>query len=82
MKSIILLSAAVIVSAQAPRPPIGPGEVARPCYNISDIKPLANLLEQFEPNRTNFPCDMGKPIKLGTIPQGCAKFEVLVGSCH
>jgi hypothetical protein len=49
------------------------------CQKLKDIKPIADPLVPFSPNKATFPCDMGSPVPLGKIPTGCGQFEVIVG---
>jgi len=60
-------------------PTVGPdGKPLPKCQKTSDIKPMADPLQQFKGKTANFPCDMGAPIPFGPVPKGCAKFEVIV----
>jgi len=82
MKSTILLTTVALVAAapQFPPPSAWPKMPLNlpNCKKTTDIKPLANLLEQYKPGDAQFPCDMGAPIPFGPAPKGCSKYEVLV----
>jgi hypothetical protein len=37
---------------------------------------------QFNPDNVKWPCDFGnKPIPMGPAPEGCSKYEVIIGQC-
>jgi len=80
MKYTLVLSLAVAAVVAMPQSPVTEpkGEALPKCQKTTDIKPLADPLQQFKPKSANFPCDMGSPIPFGPVPKGCAKFEVIV----
>lgn len=53
-------------------------EVTAQCQKVSEIKIPEDPLKQLAPGKATFPCDFGAPVKLGNIPTGCAKHEIIV----
>jgi len=50
------------------------------CQNTTspELKQTRDPFVQFTPGKATFPCDMGAPIPFGSVPTGCAAYEIIV----
>jgi hypothetical protein len=72
MKYSILLAAVTASAVEAQK---------AQCQNTTspELRQARDPFIQFAPGKATFPCDMGAAIPFGSVPTGCANFEIIVG---
>lgn len=78
MRSTAALAAILAIAANAQK---GNSPGGKDCQKEDPVIPKDPSV-QFNPDNVKWPCDFGnKPIPMGPAPEGCSKYEVIIGQC-
>jgi hypothetical protein len=79
MRHPAALTAIFAIVANAQKGTNSPG--GADCMKGDPVIPKDPMV-QFDPANVKWPCDFGgKPIPMGPVPEGCSKYEVIIGQC-